>query len=238
MGHKLKLHGFLALSAATLLAAGCRSRDASALEPQTGVVQNQNAASSSSLLARLSAPFRARTATLAAGTAVSVRLEQRIDSDNNHAGDRFRTTLLNDLKESGESGALVAPAGSIVIGEITHVKEAGEVKGRAELTMELRLIEIGGSEHDFRSEPISIRSEGTKKDDAIKVGAGAAVGAVLGGILDGDDGAAKGAAVGAGTGLGYVLLTEGKDVEYEPGATLRFELSAPVKLPVSDTNQS
>lgn len=70
----------------------------------------------------------------------------------------------------------------------------------------------------------------TKKQDAAKIGAGAAGGAIVGGLMGGGDGAAKGAAIGGGAGTAVVLSTRGKDVRLGEGANLSVKLTAPLTV--------
>ena len=79
---------------------------------------------------------------------------------------------------------------------------------------------------------ISRVAAATKKQDAAKIGGGAAGGAIIGGILGGGDGAAKGAAIGGAAGTGVVLSTRGKEVRLGPGADVAVTLQAPVTVRV------
>ena len=68
---------------------------------------------------------------------------------------------------------------------------------------------------------------GGYKDDAGKIGAGAAVGGIIGGILGGLKGAVAGILIGGG---GVVAATEGKDVELSPGTVLRMRFDEPLTV--------
>ena len=72
----------------------------------------------------------------------------------------------------------------------------------------------------------------TKKQDAAKIGGGAAGGAVIGAILGGGSGAAKGAAVGGAGGTGVVLATRGKEVSVPAGTNLIVRLQTPITVRV------
>jgi hypothetical protein len=65
---------------------------------------------------------------------------------------------------------------------------------------------------------------GHKKDDATKIGIGAAAGAVIGGITGGGKGAAVGAAVGGGAGTAVVLMTPGKEVSLPSGTPVSIRV--------------
>ena len=74
--------------------------------------------------------------------------------------------------------------------------------------------------------------EESKKDDAVKIGGGAAAGAVIGGILGGGKGAATGAALGGGAGTGVVLATRGKEVGLASGASVTATLADAVTVQI------
>jgi hypothetical protein len=78
-----------------------------------------------------------------------------------------------------------------------------------------------------------MQAEGTKKQDAAKIGIGAAAGAVLGEVIGGD--AAKGAVIGGAAGTGVVLATKGKQVELAAGAELPVSLAAPLAVTITKT---
>jgi hypothetical protein len=85
----------------------------------------------------------------------------------------------------------------------------------------------------MRTDAVSRMAEATKKQDAAKIGGGAAGGAIIGGILGGGDGAAKGAAIGGAAGTGVVLGTRGKEVRVGAGTPLSVKLLQPVTLRVN-----
>jgi hypothetical protein len=80
---------------------------------------------------------------------------------------------------------------------VTNVKESGKVKGRAELGLRFTRLQTGPVTYDIDTRPLYYIAESTKKDDAVKIGVGAAAGAVIGAIAGGGKGAI-GSAIGAG----------------------------------------
>ena len=84
--------------------------------------------------------------------------------------------------------------------------------------------------YDIDTKPLAYVAEGTKKDDAVKIGVGAAAGAVIGAITGGKKGAAIGTAVGAGAGTGVVLATDGKEIRLAEGRKLKVSLNNPLTI--------
>ena len=74
------------------------------------------------------------------------------------------------------------------------------------------------------SNTITVESDNSKGRDAGVIGGAAAIGAIIGAITGGGKGAAVGAAIGAAGGTGVVLVTTGKDVEFEPEQAFNFIL--------------
>ena len=82
--------------------------------------------------------------------------------------------------------------------------------------------------YDIATTPLFYRAESNKKDDAVKIGVGAAAGAIVGAITGGKKGAAIGTAVGAGAGTGVVLATDGDEIRLAAGRKLKVSLTDPL----------
>jgi hypothetical protein len=93
---------------------------------------------------------------------------------------------------------------------------------------------VDGDQYDFRSEPIEAVANGTKGEDAAKIGIGAGAGAAIGAILDGASGATKGAVLGGAAGTGAVLATRGDEVRLDSGQALDTHLTSalPIRVPI------
>lgn len=173
-------------------------------------------------------PSAPRFVEIPAGTELQVRLDQRVSTTDNKSGDTFQAHLDQPIKVNDQ---VIVPAGAHVTGELTEVTGSGRVRGRAQLSMTLRSITTGGKHFALGSDPLTVQAEGTKKEDATKIGIGAAIGGAIGAIAGGGDGAAKGAAIGAGAGTGVVLATKGDAVDFDAETKLVFTLSEALKLP-------
>ena len=131
-----------------------------------------------------------------------------------------------------QNGRVIIPANSDVTGRIVTVQESGKVKGRAELVMELESIAVLGKTYDLRTNRITLRAENSVKEDAAKIGGGAALGAIIGAIAGGKKGAAIGATIGGGSGTATVLATRGKPLVIDRETPLLFRLEAPLEVVV------
>ena len=85
-------------------------------------------------------------------------------------------------------------------------------------------VRVGDAIYPVVSNTITVESDNSKGRDAGVIGGSAAIGAIIGAITGGGKGAAVGAAIGAAGGTGVVLVTTGKDVEFEPEQAFNFIL--------------
>jgi hypothetical protein len=168
-----------------------------------------------------------RTVTVPDNTALDVTLDSSHASDTSRVEERVTGTLASPVEIDGITAI---PAGAKVTGHLTAVKESGKVKGRAELGLQFTRLQTGSVTYDIDTRPMSWVAESTKKDDAIKIGAGAAAGAVIGAITGGGKGAAIGSAIGAGGGTAVVLATDGQEIRLAAGRKLKVSLTNPLTI--------
>lgn len=168
-----------------------------------------------------------REAIVPRGSTLDARLDTGVSSDASSVEQPVRATLTAPLVADGVT---VAPTGSTLFGIVTAVRESGRVRGRAALGLRFDRLRVGGVIHDIHTAPMRWVAEATKRQDATKVGIGAAAGAVIGAIAGGGKGAAVGSAIGAGGGSAVVLATKGEELRLESGTRLRVELTDPISV--------
>jgi hypothetical protein len=172
---------------------------------------------------------RPREIVVPSNTTMNVELETALASNANRVEDVVRARVSAPVMASGTT---VIPEGSELLGFVTVAKGSAKVKGRAELGVRFDRVRVGSVTYDIRTEPLYYVAPGTKKDDAAKVGIGAAAGAVIGAITGGKKGAAIGSAVGAGGGTAVVLATPGEEIRLSSGRRLRVALVDPLTIRV------
>jgi hypothetical protein len=159
---------------------------------------------------------------------IPVRLVDGLTSERNLPGDWFTATL---DKELVVDGFVIAERGARVQGRVVASDKGGRVKGVSALAVELvRLNTSDGQAVEIRTDGFERRAEETHRQDAEKVGAGAALGAVIGAIAGGGKGAAIGAGVGGGAGAGTVMATRGNAATLPSETRVTFRLKAPVTI--------
>jgi BON domain len=173
--------------------------------------------------------------TVPAGTQVSIRLNDEVDSEKAQVGDVFHASLSSPVSIDGQT---VIPTSADVEGRVVEVKSAGRFAGQSVLTLELTSLKMNGRSYSLQSDRWTKSGSGRGKSTAAKVGGGAAVGAVLGGIFGGGKGAAIGAAAGAGAGTGVSAATKGQQIVLKPETVLTFNLQSPVTVQPGTSRQA
>ncbi|MBL6756406.1 MAG: hypothetical protein ISQ11_08355 [Planctomycetes bacterium] len=156
--------------------------------------------------------------TVPAGTPLSVRLKDSLDSNRHSNGHRFTAVLEGNLVVGGTT---VARKGSPVYGELVEKKKSGRLRGKSEFTVRLTAVSIDGTIVPITSSGCQVVTENTAKRTAGTVARGAAIG----GLAKGSKGAKNGAKWGAGA----AILTAGNSIFIPAGTLLEFSLAAPLK---------
>ncbi len=164
-----------------------------------------------------------------AGTTMSIRMIDGIDSSVNQPGEIFHASLDAPIVVDGQ---VVVPKNADVYVRLASVTSAGHIKGRSELELQLVKLEFQGQSYPLTSSTYTLTGSSRGKDTAKKVGAGAILGTLIGAIAGGGKGAAVGAAVGAGAGGAYQEATRGKQVNIPSETKLAFQLEKPVTVMV------
>ena len=172
-------------------------------------------------------PVAPEPVTISAGTLVTVRMVDGIDSKRNHMGDTFRATLEAPLMVGDR---VVAPTGTELEGRVTDLQSAGRFSGRSELALELIRLDMNGRSYPLETTTWTSEGDSRGKRTAATIGGGSALGAIIGAIAGGGKGAAIGAVAGAGAGTGVSAATRGKQLKVNPEAVLDFRLQTPVTV--------
>jgi hypothetical protein len=166
--------------------------------------------------------------TIPAGTRISVRTMDAIDSNYNAVGDRFQASLEEPLMSEGN--VLVAED-ALVYGRLTQSKESGTFTGRSQLRLELTGIAVNGKLVPVVTGEYEVTGKSRGASTAKRTIGGAALGAIIGGVADGGQGAVVGAGIGAGAGAGSEIITGGDQVKVPSETLLDFTLQQDVSIP-------
>jgi hypothetical protein len=174
-------------------------------------------------------------------------LDQPLSTKDSKVGDTFTATVQQNVAAS--DGSVAIPAGSKIQGEVVESEQGKvlpSVRGKGKLNMRFRSLALpNGASVPLSATLLSVHgttkgasagqegevSGGTSgKEAAKKVGIGAGIGTVAG-LIFGN--ALKGLLIGAAAGGGYVLATEGKDVNLPAETGLKLRLDQNLAVPAS-----
>lgn len=171
---------------------------------------------------------------LDAGTKVTVKMDNEINSRISSTDDTFTATV---SKAVTKRGVEVIPVGAVVEGKILSVRPASAGKSNGTFEVRFDSIQLPGDvkrpinaglvEADFVEKERSGRS-------ALTVIAGTAVGALFGAFIGKGRGALIGAGVGSGAGVVTTQVRSGRESRIRADQEFEIQLKAAVSLPVKD----
>ncbi len=165
--------------------------------------------------------------TIPAGTTVTVRMIDGIDSSQNRPGEEFAASVDAPVVVGDH---IVIRKGADARVRLVQAKSAGRMTGRSELEVELVGLAIGGQTFAVESGSVAKTGASRGKRTAATVGGGAALGGLIGAIAGKGKGAAIGAAVGAGAGTAVQAATKGEQIQIRPETKLDFSLRVPITV--------
>ncbi|HYP08310.1 MAG TPA: hypothetical protein VER03_18900 [Bryobacteraceae bacterium] len=176
-----------------------------------------------------------KTYELPAGTEISVRTNEAINSETATPGQSFDVQVTRDAVDA--NGDVVIPRRSNARVVIRSASGGGRVKGASDLSLDLQSVVIAGKTYNIDTADVTKAGKdgvGSNRRTATHVGGGAALGAIIGAIAGGGKGAAIGAGAGAGAGALAQILTKGRDIKVPAESVLTFKLDSPLKVTRAD----
>lgn len=167
------------------------------------------------------------TSTLPAGTVITVRMIDGIDSSRNHAGEEFAATVATPVVQNGK---VVIPTGSDARVRLVQATSAGHMSGRSELQVELIGLAVNNVTYNVETSVNQTKGASRGTRTAETIGGASALGALIGAIAGHGKGAAIGAGVGAAGGTAVQAGTKGEQVKVSPESKLDFTLKVPVTI--------
>jgi len=165
--------------------------------------------------------------TIPAGTRISIRTIDEIDSTKHRAGYRFQASLEQPLWIDGN---MVVPKGANVYGRLDESKETGTFAGRSQLKLQLTGIVVNGQTLPLVTGEYEVSGKSKGESTAKRAVGGAAIGSIIGALAGGGKGAAIGAGTGAGVGAGSEIITKGDQVKIPSETLLDFTLQQSVTV--------
>jgi hypothetical protein len=170
----------------------------------------------------------ARHVSLQAGLTIPVRVVETLSTERSAIGDTFEASLAEPLVVTG---LVIAEKGARVTGRVVASKKGGRAGGQSLLQLELSdLLTADGQHIPISTDPWTQRGPSSIREDAGRIGGGAAIGAIVGAVAGGASGAAIGAGIGGAAGAGSILASRGKPVNLPSETLVRFRLATRVTI--------
>jgi hypothetical protein len=206
----------------------------------------QSAPSNSSSAGGNAASNNAQDLMIPAGTKVPVALKHAISTRGTREGDAVYAETTFPVVAGGR---VLIPSGTYVQGRISHIKQAGRLKGRAEVLMHFTTLIYpsgytvllpasvenapGVDKTRIKDEEGTIRADSQKGEKIATAAGTAATGTVIGAASAGGKGALIGAGIGGAVGTAIGMLTRGNDVKLDAGTTIEMVIQRDVPLDAS-----
>jgi BON domain len=165
--------------------------------------------------------------TIPAGTVVTVRMIDSIDSSRNQPGQEFDATVDSPVAVGDR---VLIPKNANAKVRLVNAQSAGRIKGNAELELQLVSVTVKGTPYNVESGYYQQHGASRSRRSAETIGGGAALGAIIGAIAGGRKGTAIGAGTGAAAGTVAQVATKGASVKVPSETKLDFTLKSPVAV--------
>ena len=174
---------------------------------------------SSGVATAQAAPPASPSITVPAGTSMTIRTVESVDSRSHGIGHKFRGQLEGALVVGGVT---VAPNGAFVYGVVSSSSQAGNVAGSSQLSIEFTAVMIDDQLYPIATTALNTRTSGEGGRTLGRTARAAAIG----GLIDGSKGARTGAKVGAGVSI----LTRGSSINVPRGTLIDTTLRTPLVI--------
>jgi hypothetical protein len=177
------------------------------------------------------------------GTKVPVVLKHAISTRGTREGDAVYAETAFPVVANGR---VLIPAGTYVQGRISHIQQAGRIKGHAEVLMHFTTLIYpsgytvllpgavenapGVDKAKVKDEEGTIRADSQTGQKVATAAGTAATGTVIGAATQGGKGALVGAAIGGAVGTAIALLTASNDVKLDAGTTIEMVIQRDVPV--------
>lgn len=179
--------------------------------------------------------------TLSPGTPVYMKLQSTLATFMNKTGDQFWGTVTQPVMESGR---IVIPAGSTVIGHVTRISEPRRITGKptiglhpdtvtlpngAKYALSAVLVDTSLRDGSDVNEEGQFKGSGHDRHDTRETAVGGGAGLLMGALMGGAEGGLIGAGVGAGATMAHWLYKH-RSATLAAGTILIFEVSRPTTV--------
>ncbi len=159
---------------------------------------------------------------VAAGTELTIRIDQRISVKASRSGDTFTGEIVNPVTDA--SGNVIIPEGTPVSGVVDVSRRGGRFKGASMLDLRLTALTLNGTSYLLQTADIERYQKGKGKRSAAMIGGGSGLGMLVGGLTHGGAGLLVGGLVGGGAGTAGAAFTGNRVLDIPAESQVRFKL--------------
>ncbi len=165
--------------------------------------------------------------TIPAGTVITVRMIDDVDSSRDQAGQDFGASVAAPVAVDDR---VIIPQGSDAMVRLVKAKNAGHMSGQSEVELELTSVTVAGTRYDAVTTTYNKAGASRGTRTAETVGGGAVLGGLIGAIAGHGKGAAIGSVIGAGAGTAAQAGTKAPPMKIAPETKIDFTLRAPITV--------
>lgn len=198
--------------------------------PNSSMAPNSTGAPNSTMASNAAPVPQPPVLAIPAGTHITIRLAQEINSKTATEGQPFSATVARSIIVAGKP---VIHAGASASGTVVATKSRGRFKGEGYLELRLDTVRADGRTYPVATSTVERVEKGKGKRTAGFIGGGTGFGALIGGLAGGGKGALIGGLAGAGAGTAGTAFSDNKpiDLPAETVLTFRLEKGITVKNP-------
>jgi len=158
-----------------------------------------------------------------AGTALTIRIDQRISVKTSRSGDTFTGEMVDPVL--GGNNSVLVPKGALVGGVVDVAHRRGHFKGRSLLELRLTSLTLNGTQYPLTTRDVARGKKGKGRRSTALIGGGAGLGMLVGGVASGGVGLVVGGLAGGGVGTAAAGLTGNRDIEIPAESIVHFKLA-------------
>ena len=169
------------------------------------------------------APVQPQDVDIPAGTDLTIRINQSINTKTTPPGSSFDGELEQSYTDA--NGRTILPRGTPVGGRVVESHNGGHFKGASILELRLTSLTLNGTNYPLQTRRVIRERKGKGKRTAALIGGGSGLGMLIGGLAGGGKGLLIGGLAGAGAGTAGAAFTGNHPVDIPAESVVRFKLA-------------
>jgi hypothetical protein len=160
---------------------------------------------------------------VAAGTMLTIRIDQNISVKRSRRGDTFTGEVVDPVLDANNN--VMIPKGAQVGGVVDVAHRRGHFKGASLLELRLTSLTLNGTSYPLTTADLERSKRGKGRRTAAMIGGGSGLGMLVGGVASGGVGLVVGGLAGGGAGAVGAAFTGNRDLDIPAESIVHFKLS-------------